>query len=189
MNRNTLHTFLRLIALRYRWALGPYALRLTATLAALPFDMMADATRQLCRWLYPVDNNIPVDVLTYMLRLYGLPAYTDESYQATLGRLRAALESHADAGAVRQLLMEAERVTVQFNPPAFLVMRGAESDFWLTNKNMAVPRKWGDGITYQRGRAYGYQAPSILWTRNMATALDYFKPARERFNGFRHPTL
>lgn len=182
---NVLHTFTRLVAYRCAWALGPRAAALTGLLAGLVPDMGADAIRQICRWLFPIDSNIPIDALPFMLRLYGIPAYDGESYHGTLARLRDAMMTHSRAGGVDMLAQELSRIT-GLDPAAFNVVPDPPAKFSIavTEGGLAAKRKYGAaGATYGRGKSYGFQAPDIRWTRNVQRMMRYFKPARERFTG------
>lgn len=175
------HTFFALVSYSYRWALGERAHRLTQILGAYFPNAKAEATRQIARWLYPL-NGTPVDALPHQLRLYGLPTYAEESYFRTLNRLRSAVLTHYASGSVDQLIAEAKAATAS---SGFAIdADSATNSFAITHAAVTAKRKYGDGPAYGRGAPWGHQVPAINWTRNIARTMTYFKPARERFRGF-----
>lgn len=180
------NTFFALASYAYRWAIGERSHRLTQILAAYAPNAYAEATRQICRWLYPLDATA-VDALPHQLRLYCLPTYYGEGYFATLDRLRDAVLTHYGSGSVDQLTQEAERATgtagftIAISPDS-----PAETHFAFVHASVTPRRKIG-AFTIGPGFAVGYQVPDIQWCRNIQNAMRYFKPARERFRGFVPP--
>lgn len=174
-NRNT---FVRYADRVLRWALGERAHRLTSTLAGLLPDLRVDAVRQVVRWTMPLTDT-PVDALPYLLQRYGLPSYV-ETYQNTLIRLRAYIDTHERAGAKAQLIEELNRaglavvnIDVDNTLSAFAVVYGA-----------GVVPTYGSGPTYgQAGLIFGAQVTPTE-ARNTIRLMTYFKPARERWTGF-----
>jgi hypothetical protein len=170
-----IHTFLRHAAVALRWARGERAHRLTSVVAGLLPDMITESVRLAARYTMPLVDT-PLDALGYLLRDYGLPSY-EETYAATLARLRDAWPTHEVAGARAMLEREAARCGLA-DP---VVVVEPESAFCLETTSATAPAVWG-GFDWGDGTLLGSQIPQPA-ARNLLRMMRVFRPARERFTG------
>lgn len=163
---------------------GVVARHLMSVLSGIMPDALADASRQIARWLFPLDDT-PLDVLPYLLRHYGLPPYA-ESYEATLARLRDAWPTHENAGSVAQLLEQLELcglvnpAIVELDPDTLDGVFHVEAD------NIGADLVFGS-FDFASDVNWGGQVDPTI-AANVRAALRYFCPARSKLDDFRTTT-
>lgn len=174
-------TFSRLVAFSFRWARGERAHRLTSVLAGLVPDMIADGARQVMRGLLPLDLTMP-DFLPSQLRRFGLPPYMPNvvGYFAQLARLQNVLDTQSRAGSTDQLTSE---LTIIGIPDG--AIEPSDDGFWVTSSDLIPAPDFGWTIGDEI--CLGGGAGSVAQTRSVCQCLEYFKPAADKFEGFKAP--
>lgn len=176
-------TFTRLVAYSFRWARGERAFKLTATIAGLIPDAIADASRQVMRALLPLDGTMP-DMLPSQCKRFGLPPYMPGviDYFAQLLRLQGVLEMHSNAGSTLQLYSELILIGIQ--DAGFEI---TDRGWWVTTTDLVAAPVIGDTWVLADSVSIGDSAGSIAKTRSVIQMLAYFKPAADWFEGFKEP--
>jgi hypothetical protein len=178
------NTFSRLVAFSMRWARGELAHRMTSVVAGVIPDAIADGARQVMRAMLPLPGSMP-DAVPSMLRRFGLPPYMPGviTYAAQLIRLQAALDTQAFAGSYAQML--AELVSIGIASPDIDTTGVEASGFFIatTDFTPTIVGSW----TIGDDTSIGATATDVAKTRSVVQMLEYFKPAADRFEGFKAP--
>lgn len=161
---------------------GEWASKLNFVVSGLLSDCKAETARQIMRWTLPLTDT-PLEVVPYLLYQFGLPAY-EESYAATMDRLRDAWPTHEVAGA--KDMLDSQAVLCGLADASAEPDEPADFNFCIVTTDAgAVPTygtfTWGDGTIYG-------EAVDPLVARNVIRMMRYFRPAGARWKGFCVPT-